>query len=218
MTTEGGDATLASPTTMTLAERLKHATHQQHESLHTVVDITAALESMKAYRDLLGRFYRAVSSLECGQAEYVLSGASPGLDLKWPPRMQKTRWLADDWKAINGRCQSGETDRGIVDPPELFEDEARRPLPVPDSPSTFAGRAYVLEGMTLGGQYIRRSIEKRWSIGGAGLRFFTGYGEQTGRCWNEFKSALNVADVQVSNTISAAQTAFDHFAKVYAGD
>lgn len=53
------------------------------------------------------------------------------------------------------------------------------------------GCVYVMEGSTLGGQYISRSIAKQLSLQrGEGVEFFSGYKGDTGKKWKAFQEAL----------------------------
>ncbi len=61
-----------------------------------------------------------------------------------------------------------------------------------DSSSGFAmGIMYVVEGSTLGGRVIYKSIQKSLGLDAeGGASYFAGYGEHTGRYWKEFMKVL----------------------------
>ena len=64
-----------------------------------------------------------------------------------------------------------------------------RKLPEVDSVPSALGICYVLEGATLGGQMIAKKL--KISLGlphQEGLKFFSGYGSETGKMWNSFKA------------------------------
>lgn len=64
---------------------------------------------------------------------------------------------------------------------------------VVDEPSAW-GTLYVLEGSTLGGRIILRSIERSLGLTtDTGAAFFSGYGERTGHNWGIFVDALTAA-------------------------
>ncbi len=53
------------------------------------------------------------------------------------------------------------------------------------------GALYVIEGSTLGGQYISKMISKQLDLSGsAGISFFESYGDDTMDMWNRFKTVL----------------------------
>ena len=83
----------------------------------------------------------------------------------------------------------------------------------PDSPAhqaAFLGAMYVMEGSTLGGQYIARHVEERLGLQpGEGDAYFRGYGERTGAMGNGFRGVLAaVPEEHTELVISAAKTMF----------
>lgn len=83
---------------------------------------------------------------------------------------------------------------------------------VVDEPSAW-GTLYVLEGSTLGGRIILRSIER--SLGftaDTGAAFFAGYGDRTGQNWGVFVDALAAAHRRVPDwedeIVSSARNCF----------
>lgn len=54
-------------------------------------------------------------------------------------------------------------------------------FPTPNNVPELVGMIYVLEGSTMGGQFLARKIGDKFPI-----RFFTGYGENTVQKWQEF--------------------------------
>ena len=64
-------------------------------------------------------------------------------------------------------------------------------LPPLSTLSQAFGILYVLEGSTLGGQYISRVVKKNLNLSdGEGTLFFEGYGKETGKRWKRFQQAL----------------------------
>jgi heme oxygenase (biliverdin-IX-beta and delta-forming) len=67
---------------------------------------------------------------------------------------------------------------------------------------------YVMEGSTLGGQYIARHVEKTLHFTpGQGNAYFRGYSERTGELWREFKSLLTALPETDSDTVIASAKA-----------
>ena len=83
-------------------------------------------------------------------------------------------------------------------------------LPYLTGDAELLGAMYVSEGSTLGGRYISRHIEQRLGLqSGHGYSFFVGYGEQTGRMWQEFSSIVNEACTENPEpAIQSAQKTF----------
>lgn len=55
------------------------------------------------------------------------------------------------------------------------------------------GGMYVLEGSTLGGQFIKRHLQKNLDSGFTGSLYFTAYGSETGAFWKTFLQHLGDA-------------------------
>lgn len=79
------------------------------------------------------------------------------------------------------------------------------------------GALYVLEGSTLGGRGITRLLLKQCSeITINHLKFFNGYGEETGPMWRRFLESLNnqeYNDSEVGSAVQAANETFLNFKK-----
>ena len=54
-------------------------------------------------------------------------------------------------------------------------------FPIPKNVAELVGMIYVLEGSTMGGQFLARKIGDKFPI-----RFFSGYGANTAQKWQEF--------------------------------
>lgn len=74
------------------------------------------------------------------------------------------------------------------------------------------GAIYVVEGSTLGGQFLTRKFEKKF---GAEIlnrtHFFNSYGDQVGKCWQATVSAINhmrLDSNQNDNVIEGAKRTF----------
>ena len=74
-----------------------------------------------------------------------------------------------------------------------------------DPRSIFLGRMYVMEGSTLGGQYIARHVSETLGLAdGEGNSYFRGYGEATGERWREFRAVLQALPESEAETIIAS--------------
>ena len=83
----------------------------------------------------------------------------------------------------------------------------------------FMGAMYVVEGSTLGGQYIARRLEERFGLApGEGDAYFRGYGEATGARWREVKAALAALPAeQLPEVVGAAKRMFGVFGAALRG-
>ncbi len=79
----------------------------------------------------------------------------------------------------------------------------------------FLGAMYVIEGSSLGGQYIACHVEKVLNLtAGQGDAYFRGYGERTGSMWREFQQVLAaVPEDEAEAVIAAAKNTYEAFGK-----
>jgi heme oxygenase len=79
--------------------------------------------------------------------------------------------------------------------------------------TAFLGAMYVMEGSTLGGQYIARQVEEALGLEpGVGDAYFRGYGERTGEMWRAFRAVLmEVPEADGEMVIDAARAMFAVF-------
>ena len=82
----------------------------------------------------------------------------------------------------------------------------------------FFGAMYVIEGSTLGGQYIAKHVEPLLGLDAdCGTAYFHGYGDQTSANWKEFQAALAaVPSEQTEAVIAAAKAMFRVFGEALA--
>jgi heme oxygenase (biliverdin-IX-beta and delta-forming) len=81
-------------------------------------------------------------------------------------------------------------------------------LPLIDNKASAFGALYVLEGSTLGGRVILKMLLKNRTLNLSDneVRFFGGYGEQTGSMWKSFIAQLNEQEDHEAMTTAANQT------------
>ena len=154
-----------------ILQSLKDETAAQHDALERRVSLETRLRDAHSYARLLARMYGFYAPLESALGE-VRGYDTLGLDFD---RRRKAHRLAADLTAL-GR-----------DPAAL----PLRAAAPPGSLSVALGCMYVLEGATLGGQYVRRAVAARLGLtAGRGCAFFDSYGDQVGVMWNQFRVAL----------------------------
>jgi heme oxygenase len=150
---------------------LKEGTAAQHEAVERRVDLANRLSNPSAYVGLLGCFYGFYLPLETALGR-VTGYETVGLHFD---ERRKTPSLVTDLGAL------GHT-------PDEF--------PLCDAP-VFAtlgealGALYIVEGATLGGQYITKAVESRLGFTPkCGCAFFASYGNRVGAMWNAFRESL----------------------------
>ena len=117
-----------------------------------------------------------------------------------------------------------ELDMGVRRRTPLLEAFVRKcPLPMFPEPSNRAqalGMLYVLEGSTLGGRFILRTLAER-GVDDPNLAFLDPYGQETGLRWRSFLSVLTREtdhdDTRVLHAGTGALLAFAHAELVLCG-
>lgn len=173
---------------------LRQATRAEHEGTEATVPLMKPELTRAEYVETLQRMYRAVAAWDAWSLRHVparLVGLLGG--------RQRSALLERDLEAMGAA---------------LPEDHAAVGLPDADvSEAEFLGRMYVMEGSTLGGQYIARHVEEALAVEpGVGNAYFRGYGDRTGAMWKAFQAVL--AEVPAEHTeavVCAAKAMFAFF-------
>lgn len=156
---------------MSILQRLKSETLAWHQQVEQRVDVTHRVQSVDAYRELLVAFYGFYAPLE---AELAKVDWKP-LGIDWTER-RKVHLLERDLSLVG------------VDAAEIARCDQ---LPALADETHALGCLYVLEGATLGGQYIERQLAQQLQMKPeSGAAFFHSYGERRGEMWNLFREAL----------------------------
>ncbi len=85
------------------------------------------------------------------------------------------------------------------------------------------GHMYVMEGSTLGGRMILQHVKKVLALNDntGGVRFFTGYGTETGPRWKAFLTAMGQQATNATDAddmISGATDAFEQIEHYFSGN
>lgn len=181
-----------------VATALKKKTMDAHQALEDLL-ITRLqnISTQEDYGALLKTFYGYFSPVEKIVKHYLSPQQLP--DIK---QRRKAAFLLEDLYVLG--CS---TENITISP---F-------LPTITSEVQAWGALYVLEGSTLGGRAITRMLLKQCSeITISHLKFFNGYGEETGPMWMRFLEALNnleYNDAEVGSAVQAANDTFLNFKK-----
>jgi heme oxygenase len=149
---------------------LRNATQNQHEKIEQQLDLLRPSFARGDYLALLRSFYGFVQPWEHA-VEPLLEPELPGffeLRRKLPNIAADLRYFgstADDLACI-ASCKQ---------------------LPVLKNIGAALGSMYVIEGSSLGGAILSRHFATHLGVlPDAGCRFFSGYGDRTGRMWSAF--------------------------------
>ncbi len=170
-----------------LLERLRSETRAQHEAMEALFTLP---RSRAEHTRWLERFYGFLEPLEARIAA-VLDGEHP----VWRGR-RKSIWLRQDLTVLGVDVEKLPRASDLPD----LSDDAR-----------CFGALYVFEGASLGGQLIARHLETAVGLAdGVGYRYYLGYGPETGRRWQEFRTLLltHSSPQSEDRTIAAAAETF----------
>ena len=167
-------------------ELLRHASHDCHQQLEAAIDWPRALGSRACYQELLLGFLSVVRPAEQRLARWLSPESPPLFE---PDR--RTRWLLSDLRALAA------SDNGQSLPSEDFE--------FISSLSAAIGAQYVLEGSSLGGQFLSRQLQGNLSITPAnGGAYLAAYRSETMKRWKAFGQWANARLLESASTNPAS--------------
>lgn len=173
--------------------RLRQETEVDHQAVEGAVPLMQEGLNTEQYVQCLRRIYGVVAAWEERAAKVAPEWLKPALGAR-----QRRPLLELDlaWFGVKEH------------------DEGRPALPeMNDLPSLF-GTMYVMEGSTLGGQFIARHVETALQLSeGRGNSYFRGHGNQTGLMWKEFCEMLQlrIPDEQTEAVVVSAKAMFSTF-------
>lgn len=175
---------------------LKEATHELHKQaearLYPKLD---GIASLNDYSSILKMFYGFFHPMEAIIAPFITDEV-----LNDFPQRRKSDLITDDLHAI------GRDRQNMI---------ACSLLPEVDSVPRALGAMYVMEGSTLGGRMIAKMLLKNSNISLSQdqIRFFNGYGEETGPKWIGFQKVLNQYKNQEGQLVASANQTFSLFTR-----
>jgi len=178
---------------------LRVGTQALHVRLERRLDLNSRLSTLDNYRKLLKRYFQYYAPLEEELNGPSCSAMWKEIGIEYAPR-SKSPLLKADLHFL------GHTDLEIDRLDRCQSDH----LPKPESCAELIGTAYVIEGATLGGQYIARQITKTLGLaaGAVGAQFFFGYGRETAEQWKQFRlAAIDYVNQQELSHIGAGRAA-----------
>ena len=170
---------------MTLVLALRAGTRDAHDRLETGLDVLHRCTDQASYAALLRGFRSVYAPLE--QALDRCPATARALP-DWEQR-RKLGWLDEDLAALGADPGRDAAVPGVV----TVED--------------VVGAAYVMEGATLGGAIVLRSLDPAWPAA-----FFGSYGARRGAMWRAFRQRVDgLAEVDVPAATAAARSTFAAF-------
>lgn len=155
--------------------RLQRVTGSLHRKVEEHLDLPGRNWTPTTYRRLLETLFAIYVPIE--RRLTALDWSDSGIEIA---ARCKSHWLAADLAQFGVDAKSVQT--------------AHADLPGLETIATGLGALYVLEGSTLGGRIILRTLQPQLGISPThGGRFYAGYGTQTGTMWRSYISALENA-------------------------
>jgi heme oxygenase len=176
---------------------LREKTATLHRATETAFDLRASCASLANYSNLLRTLLAVYRPLERRLDRVDWNTTT----IDWKNR-RKTALLETDLIALREPCNVQESDQAATIPLR--------------STAGAIGCLYVLEGSTLGGQYILKHIERTLGLTQQkGAAFFAGYGAATRERWASFGAAADAYagdDAErIADAIDAASWTFSCF-------
>jgi heme oxygenase len=180
---------------------LKQATRSDHEATESIVSLMDPALTRADYVAVLQRMYGAVRAWDDWSSAHAPRSLVSLLENR-----RRSPLIEADLNTLHAEIPAPHNDTASL-AGYLHGDEAERT-------AAFLGAMYVIEGSTLGGQYIARHVEQTLHLEpGRGDSYFRGYGDQTGSMWRDFKAVLaEVPDVRTALVIQSAKQMFAFFA------
>ncbi len=187
--------------------RLKEETRSLHARVEESVDLLGRCSTLSGYRGLLERMLGLYLPLEAALGRLDWREAGIQLDER-----SKVGLLRADLTALSS-IPPGDSAETFVRP----ESPPPVTLTIPNfrTLSSGFGCLYVLEGATLGGQFIVRHVGRSLGVRpGNGASFFGSYGPRVGAMWQAFGQAATAfctSSERIDEAVSAALSTFQTF-------
>ena len=185
---------------------LREATRPEHEATEASVPLLRPDLTRADYVAVLHRFHRVVCAWDT-----VAAAEAPAAYAELVRQRSRCASLQADLNFFGEMKLHLPPEELLHEIRELIGDHGQAPHD--ERSSRFLGAMYVLEGSTLGGQYIAHQVEAGLKLQpGEGDHFFRGYGKDTMPKWREFQQALlALPDAQSGPVIAAAKQMFGLF-------
>ena len=153
-----------------LIEKIRTATGNSHAQLEKKISrVIAGIKDKADYSNLLKAFYGYVKPVQASVYNYI------------------DPWLLTD---IEKRRSASLLISDLLELRNYEYPSVCREVPIISTSQSAFGALYVLEGSTLGGKIIYQTISTKLNSN-EGLRFFAGYGPNTGMMWKKFLQCLD---------------------------
>ena len=183
-------------------QQLRRDTAADHDAVESAVPLMTADLTLDQYISVLRRFHNVV----CAWDNWAARHAPTDLQESVAARRRCTLLSRDLEHLQTGPIRT--TDASVLI--EQFQKISQQHSP---ARAAFLGMMYVIEGSTLGGQYIAKHVEQHFGFRrGEGDAYFRGYGDQTMPMWRQFQAILrDVPEEDTPALVAAAKDTFQIF-------
>ncbi len=183
------------PTSYPILEKLRAETGELHKKLDTsLYPLIQGMKTPEEYAKLLQTFYAYFKPLEEKVYKYIGDA-----ELKDHNERRNTGYILKDLETIN----------------QSTEIEPAKETPEINNTAAAFGALYVMEGSTLGGKIIAKTIASNLGYTDTNaLNFFSGYKEHTGPKWLTFIEALNNFAISANDDETIIEAAKSSFQKL----
>ncbi|WP_165066994.1 biliverdin-producing heme oxygenase [Paludisphaera rhizosphaerae] len=159
-----------------MMSRLKEATRLHHEAVETRLGSYRLTRSLDGYKRVLRRFLGFHRPVEDALVK-IPGWPAVGIN---PDERRKAHLLEADLRTL-----------GVSESELAAQPNCPFPPPLTSLPEAL-GVMYVLEGSTLGGQYMRKLVRETLGLTPeSGCAYFASYGESVGPMWKAFGAAVD---------------------------
>lgn len=159
-----------------MMSRLKEATRSHHEAVETQLGSYRLTRSLDGYERVLRRFLGFHRPVEDAFAK-IPGWTTVGID---PEERRKAHLLEADLRTL-----------GVSESELDAQPDCPFTPPLTSLPEAL-GVMYVLEGSTLGGQYMRKQVRDTLGLTPeSGCAYFASYGDRVGPMWKAFTAAVD---------------------------
>jgi heme oxygenase (biliverdin-IX-beta and delta-forming) len=189
--------------------RLREETRSEHEATEALMPLSGEVFPREIYVRTLETLLPLVESWERWAEAAAAAGLRPLLAAR-----HRSHLLRSDLEHLQGSTAGN--------PPVPDWDSVLHAGGADPSPGArdagFLGALYVMEGSTLGGQFLARHVEQVLGLTpGQGNAYFQGHGEATGAMWREVTEQIaGVPDALAPVVIEAARRTFALYGRALA--
>ncbi|MCZ2499024.1 biliverdin-producing heme oxygenase [Xylophilus sp. Kf1] len=183
-------------TTLSLSQRLKTETADDHERMHRLMADAAPFASRERYARFVAAQYLFQRDIEHLFAAPAVQAAVPDL-------------------SVRGRTEASLADLADLGAPVPVDGIATGAVAMPEA----LGWIYVSEGSTLGAAFLLQEVGAKLGLNaGFGARHLAAYPEGRMRVWKRFVAALDADALQPLQqpVVDGAHAAFGRFAQLLA--